>query len=749
MNLYPLMTPVRSAAAALVATFCLAFAPALLHAGSPTRTDEAPAYASFDWAEDGKPSYITLRGDRFVLGLAKGVTVWDAQRNQTTPAQGWPEGQRIGWQWAPLGEGTLVFSYREPSPTGRLDTLVWWDAAHERFAATLPLPEGAMLAGLMPINADMAVACMRLPQPEPDDPKAFVHVARALSLRQGTLAWEAHPATQALADAGLRGPVEGAQPISEQGPQPPLMFDTRQCKWRVTTLPPFWQGQTDITIKPYTRLDGRIYIGQAQWYEAFSMQWHTLNAPLLWDATAQQWRPQANTAQRGSDPGYAKAFGPTDPIVSKPNLDADYAEFFNEQSQRWVRSAQSLGAENYASFAPLSNGDVLVFLIDTGRVVRLSPGGEGTDGQFLYPHSAWGAARLPGGQWLLGITGYAGNRFEVLAWPSLRTHMIAPLPSPQAYYSVLTLPRGGLLVYGGLPPKCLPSTWPRCQAMPTQPAQLAYRYLPAQDQWQAVPELAMPFAPGPTWGDGRPDGNNSAPRADTLVGPKGEVYFLSPANRAQQTREHADTLFSWRGQGRVQPLARLLQPRSRASLIALRDGRLAVVGGLVGGPVGPADGADGPPVGAQTTEILPRTKGRARPGPKPHFAGGQAVVLGNGRIFKLTMPTEASNQSYQAEVADARMHRWHKLPAPPMGQDTVQQVVVSGQRVLLVPENPQSSVVAWIDARHRWQKLALKLPQGLVALRPLGRGRYLAQSWWRAEVISEPGAPEPARGTAP
>lgn len=222
------------------------------------------------------------------------------------------------------------------------------------------------------------------------------------------------------------------------------------------------------------------------------------------------------------------------------------------------------------------------------------------------------------------------------------------------------------------------------------------------------------------------------------------------------THHHPDgqptRLMRWQLGGALQPLARTLVDRQRASLVELADGRLAVIGGLASEPASPAcqrceaqrqaeigrlkarqaraaprsaedeegPGIDEPPpcsvcgeaIGprerfrrARSCEIFDGASKRFQPGPWAHHAGGRAVRLANGRIFKFGLEGWTANDSvYVAETADARLGSWTAAPPFPLPQGTrVTQFVAVGDQVLFVLDRPEDRLVIWDDETRNWR----------------------------------------------
>jgi hypothetical protein len=209
----------------------------------------------------------------------------------------------------------------------------------------------------------------------------------------------------------------------------------------------------------------------------------------------------------------------------------------------------------------------------------------------------------------------------------------------------------------------------------------------------------------------------------------------------------------WQLGGGMQPVARTLVDRQRASLVELVDGRLAVIGGLASEQASPAcqrceaqrqgeisrlkaqrarraapheaddeegSGIDEPPpcsvcgeaIGprdrfrrARSSEVFDEAGGRFLPGPWSHHPGGRAVRLANGRIFKFGLDGwSATDSAYVAETADARLGSWSAAPPFPLPQGTVViHFVAVGNQVLFILAKPEDRLVIWDDETRRWR----------------------------------------------
>ncbi|MBC7719567.1 MAG: hypothetical protein H7Z77_07225, partial [Chitinophagaceae bacterium] len=73
-----------------------------------------------------------------------------------------------------------------------------------------------------------------------------------------------------------------------------------------------------------------------------------------------------------------------------------------------------------------------------------------------------------------------------------------------------------------------------------------------------------------------------------------------------------------------------------------------------------------------------------RDGPRAHFAGGCAIKLANGRVFKRSLVGDFYERGLRAEIASAAFTRWSRLPRPPlMPPALLELMLVHGNRLVL------------------------------------------------------------------
>ena len=705
----------------------------------PTRGQDevAQTYATVSWPDPRNPRFVSLGSDQFLLSTSTGMQRWDAKSNIFSQVKDWPTHAALGSAWARLGDNRLLVAASHNEKDMPLHSVLWWNAKTRHFSTPLPLRQGMLVHNLVAIDADHALVCMRTEgyrsdtRHKPADPAPFA--ALVVSLRDGALIWNTENSDQLSAlilAADVRGPVEGLEDVKGAltAELPPVHFNTQFCKWEMKNLPNDLREAPDLTIKHYRLPDGRTLIGHADWYSPSRNHRRNLAAPLLWNDKAGRWDAIDNTAQEGNSGDTFNNYDIRDSIVSVPTVSPEFVEFLDPETLRWTRSRQKFQETYGPRVAPLSTGQALVFLSEQGRILLLDPMRENVPGHFAYNHSRWGEVKLRNGRVFLGGGGsvwHPDNRPEIVTPATLRSKPVAPLPQQLGFLSGVELPDKTVLVFGGLPPGCGPSTdGDNCGKKPAQPS---YRYFPREDRWELVPGLAIFFANGQFWDTGNSDISSQWPRNDALLRRNGDFVFL----------DSGTTLTRWRPGIAPQPLASLRQRRTYPTLLELSNGRLAVIGGLAQ----PANEF------ARTTEIFSAKADRWKPGPRPKYAGGRAVKLANGRIFKLSMKDWWATGGYQAEVANAAFTRWKKLPAFPLKSFNVGDVVVVGNRVLLLParpdrnEKPIRKVIIWNDSSRTWavsdtSKIWKNEPP--LAFTPLNSGRALVRSYNSFEVVAIP-----------
>jgi len=398
---------------------------------------------------------------------------------------------------------------------------------------------------------------------------------------------------------------------------------------------------------------------------------------------------------------------------------------------------------------------VLALLIDDqtpGRIVRIEPVPL-MAATSLLPDGLGdedGVVPLRGVGVLL-VGGHERLSNAYLIGPDAKGRVLHPLPESLKRVSGVPLMDGSIVVFGGLPASCFPRAPDHC-SLGVAPG---YRWLPVRQRWERLHDLKVAYTPGEALDGGNSDISSGWARSDFLVREGAELLLLD--GHGERSNHHPEgqptRLMRWQLGGALQPLARTLVDRQRASLVELADGRLAVIGGLASEPASPAcqrceaqrqaeinrlkaqqarraapraadddegSGIDEPPpcsvcgeaIGprerfrrARSCEVFDEAGKRFVPGPWTHHAGGRAVRLANGRIFKFGLEGwNATDSVYVAETADARLGSWTAAPPFPLPQGSrVTQFVAVGNQVLFVLDRPEDRLVIWDDETRSWR----------------------------------------------
>lgn len=703
----------------------------------------AQTYATVSWPDPMNPRFVNLGADQYLLATSTGMQLWNAKQNTFSEAKDWPMHSALGTVWARLSEGSLLVAGSHNEKDMPQHHVLWWNAATQSFSRPLPLRQDMLVSDLVSIDSHHALVCMRLNKESRKSADPVQLTAQVVSLREGALRWETENSDQlqsAMLAADIRGPVEGMGNTGGASTEtlPPVIFNTQTCQWEMKALPENMRDAQKLYIKHYRLPDGRILIGQADWYSPAQGHIETLAAPLLWNAASGQWEAIDNTAQDGDDVGMFRSYGINDPVVSVTTVDAEFVEFLDPKTLHWIRSRQKLPQTYGPRLAPLSTGQAIAFLSERGQILLLDPIRAYVPGRFLYNHYRLGEVRLGRGGLLLtggGTQWDPSNRPEIIKPPYRITQPIPPLPKPLGFLSGIELPDQTILVFGGLPPRCSPSSFGSpCGNLP---AQASYRYFPSKNRWEPVPGLSIHFASGQFGRTGDSDITSQWPRNDTLLRRNGDFVYLDSGNTLglQDNEVFVTTLIRWHPGISPQPMAHLSQGRLHATLIELADARLAVIGGEVRpSPLNPAE----PLQFAPTTEIFNDKVNEWVTGPRPNYAGGRAVKLANGRVFKLSMKNWYVTNGYQAEVADAAFTRWKKLPEFPLKEFNVMDMMVVGNRVYILPDEPYRKTVIWNDTSRVWSIAQIWNKEFPLAVTPLDSKRMLVRSYDAFKIVPIP-----------
>lgn len=372
-------------------------------------------------------------------------------------------------------------------------------------------------------------------------------------------------------------------------------------------------------------------------------------------------------------------------------------------------------------FVPFSNGELHVFDIAWANddevkpieIVRTVPSGQRPSGALAMALSRIVPARLKDGQVLL-----AGN-WNGLADNQQRSTIVNPLlPGFQVLkesghrdrppLGVFTLVDGSVLVVGGE----ILSSDARHDSNRLLASQ---RWFPATGSWRRVEGPAIRAA----------SDNEGDARHSIFLRANGEIVFID----ASQPSEHAMRAHvkRWNPEnGRTELLGSLRKWRSGASLIELRDGRLAVMGGRTQSDIIAVDkpctdcADDYLSIGrveeATSTEVFNEPTRSWVPGPRSLHPGGQAVRLADGRIVKIS-----TGEGIHMEISDTGFTRWQSVePHDRLRQIYSGHLLVLGQRLVVIGHrfDKDTPALIWSADRKAWQEwttdLSLSVEQALV-----------------------------------
>lgn len=695
----------------------LAFAVAPAAAQPIEKFNEAArVYARFDWDAQSSPNFVGVGSDQFLVSVKGGVKVWDALGNTLRPLKDWPYPPFLSPLRAAIEGGALFIAG-------------WVD--FESQTSRVQRMRGAVL-GRWSNRAGRVIADLNLP---PDfEPRKMLRVSSQHALLCGESISpgnrHGHPAVY-LVDAGnekLRlGPIDlpAAQAALRQGGfagDAPIVIDPESCDWKFRVAPEMPSAVEWRAIDPHRLPDGRLIIGSASWTGAATGKQaralRNIESPLLWDPAGGRWQAlDAPPEVRGRR---MEGYGLDDPLISG-DCNGGLSYFFDASTFRWTRSWQFAPQLEYcAREVPLSDGSYLVFEDAGGRAFRLHPLRDMPPNQFAYAHGRFNAVPLRDGGALLTGWGFFPRpiaHFELLAAPSFVARQTAPPPKLYFDAAGVELADRSIVLFGGLGGDCRATLIsPKCRTSPALPA---YRFDPATNRWDAISELAVPFAFGESW-----NSDLTRPRTDFLLRPGGDLFYLRTQRAAGELLPDSSpdslssllpvetTLLRWRIGAAPEAVAALRKGRTEASLLQLADGRIATIGGSAQLEIMALekDCRDcpnafvslGPMRPARSTEVLDEQRRAWLTGPTAHYPGGRALVLENGRVFKLSRIGPTAAEGYRAEIADAAFTHWDKLPPFPVAPYDVRDLAVVGNRVLVLPEAPHAATVVWDDARTAW-----------------------------------------------
>lgn len=711
----------------------------------------ATVLATVNWADPADPRAVPLRGQKYLFDTKDGVQVWDSTHLILTPLPALAAGVRLLDQaWVPFQSGpalgTLV-AVRDAQLASVV--LVREDgAAVER---RLMLPIGFIPDAMVRLADDAALVCSSAAG------HSLVVGGRGGELTQRSHT-DAHPyAPDMLVRAGVVGAVEGFPDQKEIKVEAdgrigqPLLFDTRTCRWRARGLPEPMASALELTMS--VRTDVRLnYAGKAivaaSWRDPLTREMKTLQTPLVWNEEHAQWW-QRKTADLPGVPPQAVA-GLLEGDWSYAAGDGRFA-FHSSHDNQWREATQRLPAHDGFKLLYSRNEGVFVLLTSAtlpGRIVHLDPASRYT--QFRTSIAADNV--VPFGRGALMVLDGASSKAAIISPDAPKPAPVASLPQAQRRSSGVELADGSVLVFGGLAAQCDPDQ----QAVCPQRYNASFRWVPVEQRWQAVPTLTVPYAKGESLAGGSTDLDARLGRSDFLL--RGNALFYLSGNAikwAGYQKDEASRLYRWQLEGKNEPLAQTRLNRTNATLIQLDDGRLAVVGGAA------ADEGQAPACApcleqrkeavrrmatslsrtpdddhdaqsnaeaavpqcasctetivsegfatARSCEVYDVAGNRWLPGPWANHAGGRAVKLANGRVFKFGLLGASTRDAvYGAETADPALARWTAAPPFPFAQPaTVTAMHAIGNQVVLVMDAPADRLVLWDDDSRSWQVRAL------------------------------------------
>jgi hypothetical protein len=709
---------------------------------------EASVIATIDWADPADPRAVPLWSGDYLFDTRAGIQVWNSGTLALTPLKALPASARLLEQaWmrysGPKARGTL-FAVQDAA----LASVVLVKDQQSTVDQRLLLPVGFTPDAMVKLTDHTALLCSAGAR------HALVVDGRTGELKLMTRA-DSPDQTLPITERGvaLVGPVSGfpdqqAAPLADDGKiRQPLWFDTRSCRWQANGLPEPLASAQDLvlSVRPDVRLDNAgIAIVAASWRDPLTRELKTLQTPLVWNRDHLQWWQRKTADLPGVGPGA---------MVGLQELDWSYAAaegrlaFHGSVDDQWREATQRLPAHD--SFKLLYSGNEGVFVLlasklQPGRIVHLDPASRFS----ALRTSLSGESVVAFGRGALMVFDSAGAKVNVITPDAPKPAPVAALPQAQRNSAGVELADGSILVFGGLAPGCDPTGPSMCP----QRSAGALRWIPLEQRWQSVPGLAVPYASGEALEGGSTELSMHHGRSDFLV--RGQELFYLSNNAIKWTgypRDEAARLYRWQLAGNSAALAQTRLNRRNASLIALDDGRLVVAGGAaVDEGTSPActsclerrkeavrrlaanrssdsvnsddalvrAEAEVPPCAACATtmggdayasarscEIYDAAGNRWLPGPWANHAGGRAVKLDNGRIFKLGLLGESpQSAAYGAETADQALSHWSAAPPFPLPQSaTVKAMHVIGNQVLLVMQTPADRMVLWDDDSRSWQ----------------------------------------------
>lgn len=698
---------------------------------SESRYDQdAPLYAQINWSDPFNPEFADLGNDELLIRTTKGLQWWDIQRNRFKDVDGGPypsDRVRLHRSARVPGGAFIVMSsttdrqHRGANPSAMI---VWWDGQDRRLAATLPWTdrsEGNPV--LRPLGKSRALVCHGALEEK-------VARMRVIEMREGRIEWVTQDSQelrvqlqQAYVDGDVWLGSESIQVSSSSG----VGLSTRTCQWVFKQLPSGIQGFNWIAMEEPVFLEGgKILIMSVAWGDGSGR--NDISSPLAWEPAKAKWTTPFPQLTDGSS--FQHIYHANDRAAWRAV--GNYQERLNTELWRWERTLHRIGREwmgdNGGAYSlwPLSDGRALVFNRNVnsnhpdyakgGQVVMMSVHDEvgPVRGRLAFSHDAATAISAGGGHAVV-----LGEHIEQIDLRRRASRELPQLPVAQKYASVVATSAQDILLFGGLPAGCqwnVHSSSPdhladarNCHPMVPLPM---YRLAPGANAWTEVTEIRLPYAKG----------THSYQRTDAIMRAGGELmYLMGPGLQDWLLREKnfdysrsSSELMSWKV-GSTRNLGTLRRARSEASLLELRDGRLAVAGGKeqIRRAASPEEckgeaATDYCPYvlqTASTTEVFDSKTRKWSFGPAPKILGGHAVRLTNGRIVKIHWYECGGGPDLCGEISDPDFRSWRRLPSPPeMSEWDIGNVYAVGNKVVMVPYSGSRDrrIRIWDDTRFRW-----------------------------------------------
>lgn len=734
--------------------------------GSTVADGTAPVLATIAWARPENPSAIPAsnRSGDFLVDTKEGIRLWHANNGSFETLQPPLADVRLmdeTWMRVHSGvhNGTL-FAVGD----GKSASLILLPFGKTQIADQMTLPVGFVPTRLVRLSQDTALVCSSR-----SGPPLFITMGTN-KIRQLKVFESRMFLAQMIKDAGIVGQIDGLGTLGDPGMtgdpsyERPVLFDINRCEWKLNRLPePLASAEKlEVMLKKLAPFGWFPSLISASWFDRSANQSRTLEATLVWESDAKQWRARQVADYPILPPDQMLGMAEEEWSFAADVSQGKFA-FLAAYDDRWRESIQRLPSAEGLKLLPIDRESVLALLIDSrqpGRVVRLDPVSSAQLTQklpALHSHSS-AIASLTGGGVLLA-NGRNVNYMMIARPNEPNLEKLPNFPQPAQHLSGFELADGSLVVFGGLHPDCYPGSLERCQ-FATHPS---FRWIPAEKRWQPLPTLAVPFDFGEPLEGGNAGFATRHARSDFVVHHGSDLYFLSGRSLTPGKRPlwGATQLYRWSLDGGLQKLQATRKNRINPTLIELNDGRLAVVGGSAKDeePTGacqdcknalkltqirrqqPAGQGQGMRTGEEddpaldpaqfdpalacdpcktflrldnysatrSSETYFPSSNRWADGPASHHPGGRAAKLANGRIFKFGLLGHyASDATYAAETADASLKKWTAAPPFPLGRSTeVIQFFVIGNKVVFVMASPADKVVIWDDDLRSWQTLPL------------------------------------------